>query len=93
MYIGCMTGDEVLCKLLGDALSEAGVTIPKERFPLIVRRGENDLGKKVAYYLNYSGETAFAQVCAGTELISGRRYAAGETAEIGAWDLAIIEEE
>lgn len=92
MYIGCMTGDEVLGKLLADSLTEAGVAIYEERFPLIVRRGENDLGKKVAFYLNYTGEEICAGVPAGTDLLTGKHYAAGEEAQIGAWDLAIIEE-
>lgn len=93
MYIGCMMSDEALGKLLGDALTEAGVAIPQERFPLIVRRGENDLGRKVTYYLNYTGEEIEAPVCAGTELISGKAYAEAEAAKIAAWDLAIIEED
>lgn len=92
MYIGCMMSDEALSRLLGDALAQAGVMIPEERFPLIVRRGENDLGKQVTFYLNYTGDEAEAHVPAGTDLLTGENCAGGETAKIAAWDLKIIEE-
>ena len=92
MYIGCMTSGEVIEKILCGALAEAGVTIPQERFPLIVRGGENDLGRRVTYYLNYSGETVKTACAGGTELLSGAALAGSAQIEIAPWNLAIIEE-
>ncbi len=92
-YVGCMTGKEVLEKVLADALSEAGVERPEERFPVVVRKGQNELGKEVRFYLNYSGkeQTAVNDGGAGHDLISGDKVQAGETIHIGAWDVRVIE--
>lgn len=93
VYIGCMTGEEVLCNVLRGALTEAGVEIPAQRFPVIVRGGVNDMGRRVCYYLNYSGEAQQAEACMdGTELLGGRRVHAGETLQLAPWNLAIVEE-
>ena len=92
LYIGCMTSDEAIEKILGDVLAEAGVMIPQEHFPLIVRRGVNDLGRRVTYYLNYSGESVKAACAEGTDLLSGAVIAGGAQIEIMPWNLAIIEE-
>ena len=80
----------VLIKALGDAgIMDAG----KIRFPLIIRQGTNDFGKKVWFYLNYSGQeqklkSAYGD---GTELLTGALVKEGEDIKIPAWGVKIIE--
>ena len=92
-YIGCGCDADTLWLILREALHDAQISIPNERYPLIRRTGTNDLGKQITYYLNYSGEEiSFVYDGAdGTELISGETLTSGQTYSIGAWNLCIVE--
>ena len=72
IYIGCMTDDNTLKAVLAEALNSAEVEIPKYSWPVIVRKGTNDLGKCVRYILNYSAEeqSVVYHGADGTELFS-----------------------
>ena len=94
VYIGCMTDDETLKAVITAALSESGVEIPEEKYPVIIRSGINDLGKKIRYFFNYSSEEqevlyAFKD---GKELLIDGRIRAQSVLKIPAWDVKIIEE-
>ena len=78
IYIGCMTDDNTLKAVLTEALNSAEVEIPEYSWPVIIRKGTNDLGKCVRYILNYSvrraecciswrrrNRTVFRGICAG----------------------------
>lgn len=92
-YIGCGCDPDTRWLILQEALRDAQIRIPKEQYPLIRRTGTNDLGKQITYYLNYCSEsTSFVYDGAeGTELISGGKWAKGQTCTVGAWDLCIVE--
>ncbi len=90
VYLGCMTSKSVLGKLLEECLKDAA-EIPEERFPLIVRKGINDLGKQVKFYLNYSSDLVFATKAAGTDLLTGEAVKEDESIRIEPWGLRIIE--
>lgn len=95
-HIGCMTEEGFLKKVFMRALEDAGIRRETEcEFPLIVRKGVNDLGKTVRFYLNYSGqEQAEVPVCGGgKDLLSGEQVKADEKITIPAWGLRIVEEE
>ncbi len=95
-HIGCMTGEGVLKKVFLSALKDAGIRRETDcEFPMIVRKGVNDLGKTVRFYLNYSGqEQAEVPVCAGgRDLLSGDEIRKRERMTIPAWGLRIVEEE
>lgn len=95
-HIGCMTDESFLKKVFLRALGDAGITRETEcEFPLVVRKGVNDLGKTVRFYLNYSGqEQAEVPVCGGgKDLLSGEQVKADEKITIPAWGLRIVEEE
>ena len=47
VYIGCMTDEETLKSVYKAVLPEADVEIPEYHYPIIVRKGLNDLGKTV----------------------------------------------
>lgn len=93
-YLGCMTGQEVLKKVLQHALQEAGVELSKEQFPVIVRKGENDFGKTVRFYFNYSPEeqTEKYRFPEGVELLTGTKFKSTDPVSIEPWGVRIIEE-
>ena len=94
-HIGCMTGEGVLKKVFLRALEDTGIQRETEcGFPLIMRKGVNDLGKTVRFYLNYSGqEQEEIPVCAGgRDLLTGEKKMKGELITVPAWGLKIIEE-
>ena len=92
--MGCMTGNTVLERLLDDLLKEAGVERAGERFPVIVRKGKNDFGRTVRFYLNYSAQrqTADCGSSDSRELLSGRGLKRRETFVIEPWGVKILEE-
>ena len=61
--------------------------------PVIVKKGINDFGKEIVYYLNYSGKTAsfIYEGTAGTDLLTGKEYSDMEKMELKPWNLAIVE--
>lgn len=56
VYLGCYIDSAVLKDLLRHVCAKAGLTLPKEQFPVILKRGTNDFGKEIVYYFNYSQE-------------------------------------
>lgn len=94
IYIGCMTDDNTLKAVLTDALNSAEVEIPKYSWPVIVRKGTNDLGKYVRYILNYSAEeqNVVYHGADGTELFSEESVQDGESITVLPWNLKIVEE-
>lgn len=92
-YLGCMVSDDALDAILKDALCDAQIEIPKQSFPVIVRRGRNDFGKEVVYYLNYSAEEqeVFWHGNAAVELTGGAGVKQGDKIVIEPWNLRILE--
>lgn len=93
VYLGCMTDNGTLKAVMQDVLREQKVDLSEYSYPIIVRKGTNDFGKKVKYFLNYSAEAKKVPYTYedGVELLSGRRIAAQEMLEIPAWGVKIIE--
>ena len=94
IYIGCMTDDNTLKAVLTDALNSAEVEIPEYSWPVIVRKGTNDLGKYVRYILNYSAEeqNVVYHGADGTELFSEESVQDGDSIAVLPWNLKIVEE-
>ena len=94
IYIGCMTDDNTLKAVITEALNSAEVEIPEYNWPVIVRKGINDLGKCVRYILNYSAEeqNVVYYGANGTELFSGEAVQDGEVITVSAWNAKIVEE-
>ena len=93
IYIGCMTDDATLKNVIRIAMEDAKAEIPQEQFPVIVRKGENQAGKTVRYFFNYSDQEQTVQYQGkdGTELLTGASAAQGSTLTLGRWDVKIIE--
>ena len=94
VYIGCMTDQETLKAVMRDVLCNAQVDLPGYSYPVIVRKGINDFGKQVRYFLNYSAEEQKVPYLyeKGLELLSGKQVESKEILTIPAWDVKIIEE-
>lgn len=94
IYIGCMTDDNTLKAVLTEALNSAEVEIPEYSWPVIVRKGINDLNKCVRYILNYSAEeqNVIYHGANGTELFSEESVQDGHTVTVLPWNLKIVEE-
>jgi len=94
LHLGCMTSAELLEKILKETLLESGVRVSEVHFPLIMRSGVNDLGRRVTFLLNYSWDPAKASSPAdGRELLADASVCAGDRIEIAPWGAAIIEAE
>ena len=94
VYIGCMTDEETLKSVYKAVLPEAGVEIPEYHYPIIVRKGLNDLGKTVCYFLNYSGmelEMPY-DYNNGIELLENTAVENGTALQMPAWGVKIVEE-
>ena len=94
IYIGCMTDDNTLKAVLTEALNSAEVEIPEYSWPVIVRKGINDLNKCVRYILNYSAEeqNVVYHGADGTELFSEESVQDGKSIAVLPWNLKIVEE-
>ena len=94
IYIGCMTDDNTLKAVLTEALNSAEVEIPEYSWPVIIRKGINDLNKCVRYILNYSAEeqNVIYHGANGTELFSEESVQDGDTVTVLPWNLKIVEE-
>lgn len=95
VYIGCMTDEETLKSVYKAVLPEADVEIPEYHYPIIVRKGLNDLGKTVCYFLNYSGmelEMPY-DYKNGIELLENTAVENGTALQMPAWGVKIVEED
>ena len=94
VYIGCMTDEETLKSVYKAVLPEAGVEIPEYHYPIIVRKGLNDLGKTVCYFLNYSGMELQMpyDYKNGIELLENTAVENGTALQMPAWGVKIVEE-
>lgn len=96
LYLAAFFGDDLLERILRDYLTETGCMrkdADAPHFPVIIKRGKNDMNKELFYYFNYSGDTQ--TVChlgtAGTDLLTGQKVAEKQMLTLPPWDLAIVE--
>lgn len=92
-YIGTYLEKEQLKEYLLLAAKDAGIKVPAESWPVIVRSGLAG-GKKLHYVLHYS-EKCREMDCPyerALELFSGRIYQMGEKIPLKDWDVKILEE-
>lgn len=96
-YFGCMFGKELLKKILKDIMEEENIfpNEGSEGFPVVVRKGINEKGKEIVYYLNYSGNTQRGKCPKGKfiNLFGGKPVRDEEEFEIDKWGIIILAEE
>jgi beta-galactosidase len=95
-YEGTFLSDALQEKVLLDVLTSAGLTGADQQLPqpVKIKHGVNALGKKLHYFLNFSGtEQTFQYAYApGVDLLTDKPAASAATISLAPWDLAIIEE-
>lgn len=99
LYFGTMfENNELLESVLLSFLHEAGfsggdLSSDAPHYPLIVKRGVNDLGKELCYYLNYSKDPVSVTHRGkdGIELISDTVIVCGDKIVLGGWGVAVVE--
>lgn len=94
-YLGCWPTDTMLRQILTDVIKEAGLWSRDQEitFPIIIKKGTNDLGKEVVYYLNYSKEErkVIYRGTEGIELFTDEKVQDGMVLKIEPWNLKIVE--
>lgn len=99
LYFGTMfENDELLESVLLSFLHETGfsggdLSSDAPHYPLIVKRGINDSGKELCYYLNYSKDPVSVTHRGknGVELISEAAIVCGDKIDLGGWGVAVVE--
>lgn len=99
LYFGTMfENDELLESVLLSFLHETGfsggdLSSDALHYPLIIKRGINDSGKELCYYLNYSKDPVSVTHHGknGVELISEAAIVCGDKIDLGGWGVAVVE--
>ena len=95
-YEGTALSDGLQQAVVLDVLRDSGLTSSDQQLPEAVRvkHGINQAGKRIHYYLNYSGSPAnFTYAYASSrDLLTGHTVAQGSSVSLAPWDLAILEE-
>lgn len=99
LYFGTMFDNhELLESVLLSFLHEAGfsgadLSSNAPHYPLIVKKGVNDFGKELCYYLNYSKDpvSVVHHEKNGVELISETAIACGDKINLDGWGVAVVE--
>lgn len=99
LYFGTMfENDELLESVLLSFLHETGfsggdLSSDAPHYPLIIKRGINDSGKELCYYLNYSKDPVSVTHHGknGVELISEAAIVCGDKIDLGGWGVAVVE--
>lgn len=99
LYFGTMfENDELLESVLLSFLHETGfsggdLSSDAPHYPLIIKRGINDSGKELCYYLNYSKDPVSVTHHGknGVELISETAIVCGNKIDLGGWVVAVVE--
>ena len=88
--------------MLKDVLREALKEMYKEQnlpvqtaFPVITRRGVNELNEELTYVFNYSCKSVEVEICveAGKgciDAITGKRYVKGDKLRLEDWGVAVL---
>ena len=94
IYIGCYFNSGLLKNLLSYAVKDAGLTLPAEQYPVIIKRGINEYGRGITYFFNYA-ETPAAITWKGGDarlLLQDQKIKAGDALTLKSWDFLIVEE-
>ena len=95
MYLGCHVSNEMLREILSDILKRIGLWGQEQEvpFPVIIKKGINDFGKEIRYYLNYSPQVQEVKYYGNEakDLLTEDKIYEGQTLRIEPWNLRILE--
>ena len=94
IYIGCYFNSGLLKNLLSYAVKDAGLTLPAEQYPVIIKRGINEYGRGITYFFNYAEMPAAITWKGGDArlLLQDQKIKTGDTLALKSWDFLIVEE-
>ena len=96
LYEGSIFSDEIQTKIIEEAIERAEIKDDNHQYewPVVIKTGINENGKKVHFYYNYSSEDqeVVYQHSSGIELISNTSVEKGRSYNIYPWDILIVEE-
>jgi beta-galactosidase len=94
-YLGSLPSKALLKEIVLKEILRAGLDVHLDiQFPVIIRNGLNGNGKKIHYFLNYSGETQVFKYPFnnGVEIFTNAPTHSMEKLKIAPWNMLIIEE-
>jgi len=95
-YIGCMTSNQVIEKILSNEVKNAGLWREAQKlyYPIITKEGLNEQGKTIRYIFNYSSKPCSVKYSfgEGIELIDNKVISKESMIELEPWSFKIIEE-
>ena len=93
-YLGCYFDIAILKNLLSYLVKNAGITLPEEQYPLVVKRGTNDYNKEIIYCFNYSDNPVTFTWHDGDALLlmQNQQVKDGDSITIPGWDFVVAEE-
>ena len=96
MFAGLFAGVRAAFDVNQFILEKAGLAGPDQQLPRPVRvkHGLSNAGRKMHYYLNYSGvpHSFNYPYGAGEDILAGRPVEAGRQIALAPWDVVVIEE-
>lgn len=94
-YIGCYTDKKLLKDLYRKAAQEAHISIPEYSWPVTIRSGEIQDGRKLHYILHYSEEKQDI-LCLyekAKDILTGKLYRKQDPIHLSDWAVLILEEQ
>jgi beta-galactosidase len=95
-YEATYVSDVLQREIIRDVLNAAGLTGPDQSLPaeVVVRHGKNGKGRRLHYYLNFSGseQSIPYPYPDGVDLLTNNRVTKGTRLRISPWDLVIVAE-
>jgi beta-galactosidase len=96
-YIGCMTGNALMEKILASEVKNAGLwgEAQKLYYPIITKQGVNGQGTTIHYIFNYSSVPAIVTYTFGNghELLLNKTVSKNSEVAMEPWGVKIIEEQ
>lgn len=94
---GCMTSNAITEKILAVAVKKAGLWGDGQKlyYPIILKQGTNEAGKRVRYFFNYSAKPinisyTFAN---GRDLLHSVTVNKNRSINLEPWGIKIVEEQ
>lgn len=95
-YVGCITPQILTEKIVKNTIENAGLWKTEQQFafPIILKTGVNQSGKRIRYVFNYSAvpQTINYVFGSGTELLSNQPVSKDSELNIEPWGVRIVEE-
>lgn len=94
-YIGCSPSEQIYSSIYEYIFEQSGIleTEHPYRFPIIIKSGVNDEGKRLIYIMNYSSQVKQIQFpyFMGKELFANKIFEQNDQLTLEAWDTQIFE--